>query len=43
MPESEPGVWLALFALVPLAAALAVAAVVALVTLLPEARTTGTK
>lgn len=43
MPESEPGVWLALFAFVPLAAALAVAAVVALVTLLPEARTTGTK
>lgn len=43
MPESDPGMWLALFALVPLAAALAVAAVVALVTLLPEARTTGTK
>lgn len=43
MPESEPGVWLALFAFVPLAAALAVAAMVALVTLLPEARTTGTK
>jgi hypothetical protein len=43
MPESEAGAWLALFALVPLAAALAVAAVVALVTLLPEARTAGTK
>jgi hypothetical protein len=43
IPESDPGAWLLLFALVPLAAALAVAAVVAVVTLLPEARTTGTK
>lgn len=43
VPESNPGAWLLLFALVPLAAALAVAAVVALVTLLPEARATGTK
>jgi hypothetical protein len=43
IPESDPGPWLALFALVPLAAALAVAGVVVLVTLLPEARTTGTK
>jgi hypothetical protein len=43
IPESDPGAWLVLFALVPLAAALAVAAVAFVVTLLPEARTTGTK
>lgn len=43
VPETSPGAWLVLFALVPLTAAVAVAAVLALVTLLPERRATGTK
>lgn len=43
IPETSPGAWLVLFALVPLAAAAAVAAVLGLVTLLPEGRATGTK
>ncbi len=43
IPETSPGAWLGLFALVPLAAAVAVVAVLRLVTLLPEGRATGTK
>jgi len=43
VPETNPGAWLFLFALVPLAAAIAVVAVVGVVTLLPETRATGTK
>jgi hypothetical protein len=43
VPEAEPGAWLLLFALVPIAAVAAVAAAVALVAALPERRRADTK